>query len=79
MSRARYSLTLLRQNRLEGGPLGQVAYSIAEAAHVTATTEAIIKDEIRLGKLRMRRAGLTTPVILHTDLTAWADLLPEFG
>lgn len=58
--------------------MGQVAYSIAEAAATTATTEATITTEIREGRLRAREVGLHK-IILHSDLAAWAEGLPEIS
>lgn len=58
--------------------MGQVAYSIAEAAVTTATTEAIIKEAVHDGLLTLHRAGRSTAIILHSDLTEWAATLPAF-
>jgi hypothetical protein len=58
--------------------MAQVAYSIAQAAATTATSEATIAEEIRGGRLRVRIIG-TTRVILHTDLAEWCAALPEFS
>lgn len=55
--------------------MGQVAYSIAEAAATTATSEATIAEEIRAGRLVSRTAG-TTRIVLHSDLIEWAEALP---
>jgi len=57
--------------------LGQVAYSIVQAAATTATTEATITEAIRDERLQARVVG-TIVVIAHEELTRWVDSLPYF-
>lgn len=80
MSTGRYRFTTYtaQQDQDDWGTMLGLAYSIAGAAEATATTEAIIKDAIRAGALRMRRAGLETEVIVYSDLKTWCESLPDY-
>jgi excisionase family DNA binding protein len=62
-------------DRLEA-TLIKVAYSIADAAAATATTEATITEAIRDRTLQARAAGKQL-LVTHADLTEWVESLPS--
>jgi excisionase family DNA binding protein len=52
-----------------------LAHRVEQAAQLVGVGRTLIYDEIREGRLRIRKVGRRT-LILHSDLQAWLDQLP---
>jgi excisionase family DNA binding protein len=57
-------------------PTRKLAYSIAEVTKLTGVGRSFIYEEIKIGRLLVRKAGRRT-LIFETDLRAWLASLPE--
>lgn len=59
-----------------------IAYSIQGAANAVAVAELVIIAAVKAEMLIARRveseAAIDKAIILHTDLQAWAETLPNF-
>jgi hypothetical protein len=51
------------------------AYSVEGFAHAFSIGRSMIYDEIRAGRLRIRKVGSRT-LIAHDDAVAWFEALP---
>ena len=60
---------------LPAGPVERFAYSIEEVTKVTGLGRSYIYEEIRDGRLRIRKAGRRL-LVLPDDLKAWLASLP---
>jgi excisionase family DNA binding protein len=60
---------------LPAGPVERFAYSIEEVTKVTGLGRSYIYEEIRDGRLRIRKAGRRS-LVLPDDLQAWLASLP---
>ena len=60
---------------LPAGPVERFAYSIEEVTKVTGLGRSYIYEEIRDGRLRIRKAGRRS-LVLPDDLKAWLASLP---
>ena len=60
---------------LAAGPVERFAYSIEEVTKVTGLGRSYIYEEIRDGRLRIRKAGRRS-LVLPDDLKAWLASLP---
>ncbi len=54
----------------------KLAYSIADLAHVAGVGRSFIYEEIRQGRLKVKKAGRRT-LVLQSEATHWLDALPE--
>jgi excisionase family DNA binding protein len=54
----------------------RLAYSIAEVTKVTGVGRSFIYEEIKVGRLPVRKAGRRT-LVLEADLRDWLASLPE--
>jgi excisionase family DNA binding protein len=57
------------------GPIRRYAYSIEEVTKLTGLGRSSIYEEIRDGRLRIRKAGRRS-LVLPDDLKAWLASLP---
>jgi excisionase family DNA binding protein len=57
------------------GPIPRYAYSIEEVTKLTGLGRSSIYEEIRDGRLRIRKAGRRS-LVLPDDLKAWLASLP---
>lgn len=54
----------------------KLAYSITELAQVAGVGRSFIYEEIRGGRLKVRKAGRRT-LILHSSASDWLESMPE--
>ncbi len=54
----------------------KLAYSIADVTKLTGVGRSFIYDEIKAGRLHIRKAGRRT-LIFNADLQAWLAQLPD--
>jgi excisionase family DNA binding protein len=54
----------------------RLAYSIADVTKITGVGRSFIYEEIKVGRLPVRKAGRRT-LIFEADLKAWLASLPE--
>jgi excisionase family DNA binding protein len=56
----------------------KLAYSIAELAKVAGVGRSFLYEEIKGGRLKLKKAGRRS-LVLIADAQAWLDGLPEHG
>jgi excisionase family DNA binding protein len=54
----------------------RLAYSIADVTRITGVGRSLLYEEIKEGRLRIRKLGRRT-LIFDADLRAWLEGLPE--
>ena len=58
--------------------MGQVAYSIEDAAQAAAVTKQVVEDAVRAGTLPAHRIA-DHAVILATDIQGWLESFPYWA
>jgi excisionase family DNA binding protein len=64
-----------RDNRSQA-PAYRLAHSISDVTNITGVGRSFIYEEIKEGRLRIRKAGRRS-LIFDSDLKAWLASLPE--
>lgn len=58
--------------------MSRIAYTISGAAKAASVAESVIIEAVKGDALIARRIDGDSAVILHTDLQAWLEMMPDF-